>query len=351
VSQTRRREVERLSSCATALVGAYDVVMFDLDGVVYRGTDPVEGAARQLARLRTGGTKVAYVTNNASRTPEQVAEHLIGMGVKATPADVVTSAQAVARLLADRLPAGAKVLTIGAAGLDAAVHERGLTVVRSLSERPEAVVQGFGPTVDWTALAEAAHAINSGLPWFASNTDRTIPTARGTAPGNGMLVAAVRAAVDVDPIIAGKPEPALFDETVIRVGGTHPLVVGDRLDTDIAGANLVGADSMLVLTGVSGLPDLAMARPAERPTFVAPTLASLSEPHPVVDHSGPVVHCAGWTAHVHEDVVHVEAADRTASALALVRAAVSAAWHHVDATGVAADMRKVDDHLSTLSGR
>jgi HAD superfamily hydrolase (TIGR01450 family) len=343
--------VQRLGSCAGSLIGTYDVVMFDLDGVVYRGTDPVEGASQQLARLRATGIKVAYVTNNASRTPEQVAEHLTGMGVQAVPEDVVTSAQAVARLLADRLPAGARVLTIGGAGLDAALHEHGLTVVRTLAERPDAVVQGFGPTVDWSALAEAAHAVNSGLPWFASNADRTIPTARGTAPGNGMLVAAVRAAVDVEPIVAGKPEPALFDETTRRVGGTHPLVVGDRLDTDIAGANRVGADSILVLTGVSKLPQLAQARPAERPTFVAPTLAALFEPHPAVDLSGPVVHCAGWTAQIEGGVVQAQAAEGAASALALVRAAVSAAWHHVDTTGAGADMRRVDDQLSALSGR
>lgn len=351
MNQSRRRDVTQLDSCDAPLVHDYDLVMFDLDGVVYRGPDPVPGASKQLARLRADGVKVAYVTNNASRTPDTVAEHLVGMGVDAATEDVVTSAQAVARLMADALPAGAPVLTVGGDGLVAALRERGLTVVRSMDEHPVAVVQGFGPTVDWTALAEAAYAVNSGLPWFASNTDRTIPTGRGTAPGNGMLVAAVRAAVGVDPVVAGKPEPALFDETVLRVGGSRPLVVGDRLDTDIEGANRVGADSLLVLTGVSQLPELAAARPHERPGFVAPTLDALFAPHAPVDfHETARASCAGWTVSVEGGVVEVRAKESTASGLGLVRAAVGAAWHHVDTTGGEADMQQVEGQLRELGG-
>lgn len=351
MSPSRRRDVTQLGSCATALIGSYDVVMFDLDGVVYRGPDPVDGAPQHLARLRAEGIKVAYVTNNASRTPQQVASHLSGMGVEAAASDVVTSAQAVARLVAETLPAGARVLAVGAAGLVAALEERGLTVVRSAAEHPDAVVQGFGQSVDWTALAEVAHAVNSGLPWFVSNTDRTIPTARGTAPGNGMLVEAVRAAVDLDPIVAGKPEPALFDETVLRVGGTHPLVVGDRLDTDIEGANRVGADSLLVLTGVSRLRELAEARPHERPVFVAPALDALFEPHVAVDFAGSTATCAGWTAEVDRGVVEAQTTTPAASALHLVRAAVGVAWQHVDTTGRAADMQRVEGQLLALVAR
>jgi HAD superfamily hydrolase (TIGR01450 family) len=349
VSKSRRRDVTLLSSCHAPLVHDYDLVMFDLDGVVYRGPDPVEGAPERLARLRADGVKVAYVTNNASRTPDTVAERLRGMGIDAAPEDVVTSAQAVARLMADQLPAGARVLTVGGAGLVDALQERGLTAVRSMEEHPVAVVQGFGPAVDWAALAEAAHAVNSGLPWFASNTDRTVPTARGTAPGNGMLVAAVRAAVDVEPVVAGKPEPALFDETVRRVGGTRPLVVGDRLDTDIEGANNVGADSLLVLTGVCRLRDLAAAGPHERPRFVAPALDALFVPHPPVDSDGATASCAGWTTRVEDGVVQVRPTTPGASALGLVRAAVSAAWQHVDTTGSPADMQRVDDQLRELA--
>jgi HAD superfamily hydrolase (TIGR01450 family) len=345
VSNSRRRDVTRLSSSRVPLVDAYDVVMFDLDGVVYLGREPVEGAQGQLARLRHMGVKVAYVTNNASRTPDEVAEHLLSMGVDATAEDVVTSAQAVASLMAEALPRGARVLAVGSTGLVNALQERGLVVVHSMDEEPAAAVQGFGARVDWTALAEVAHVVNSGRPWFASNTDRTIPTARGIAPGNGMLVAAVRAAVDVEPVVAGKPEPALFDETVRRVGGTRPLVVGDRLDTDILGANRVGADSLLVLTGVSRLPELAAAGPHERPGFVAPNLSGLFEQHPPVEFDNGTACCAGWTAEVIDGVVRVRTTEPGESDLGLVRAAVSAAWQHEDTTGSTADMQQVVDRL------
>jgi HAD superfamily hydrolase (TIGR01450 family) len=345
VSNSRRRDVTRLSSCEAPLVAAYDLVMFDLDGVVYLGSEPVEGAQEELARLRQEGVKVAYVTNNASRTPDDVAEHLVGMGVDATAEDVVTSAQAVASLMAEALPQGARVLAVGSAGLVNALQERGLVVVTSMDQEPSAAVQGFGAHVDWTALAEVAHVVNSGMPWFASNTDRTIPTARGIAPGNGMLVAAVRAAVDVEPVVAGKPETALFDETVRRVGGTRPLVVGDRLDTDIEGANRVGADSLLVLTGVSRLPELATAGPHERPGFVAPTLGALFERHAPIEVEDGTASCAGWTAEVVDGVVRVQATEPDPSNLGLVRAAVSAAWQHVDTTGSPADMHHVEGRL------
>ena len=345
MSDSRQRDVTRLSSCVAPLVNAYDLVMFDLDGVVYVGPEPVEGAQAQLARLRQEGVKVAYVTNNASRTPDEVAEHLLGIGVDATAEDVVTSAQAVATLMAEALPSGSRVLAVGCTGLVNALQERGLVVVDSMDEEPAAAVQGFGSHVDWTALAEVAHVVNSGKPWFASNTDRTIPTARGIAPGNGMLVAAVRAAVDVDPVVAGKPEPALFDETVRRVGGTRPLVVGDRLDTDIEGANRVGADSLLVLTGVSRLHELARAGPHERPGFVASTLSALFEEHPPVETDNGTVRCGGWAAEVVDGVVTVRPTQPDTAELGLVRAAVSAAWQHVDTSGSPADMRQVEARI------
>jgi HAD superfamily hydrolase (TIGR01450 family) len=346
VSDGRRRDVLRLCSSDVPLVRSYDVVMFDLDGVVYRGPDPVPGAREHLARLRADKVAVAFVTNNASRSPEAVAERLRSMGVEAASEDVVTSAQAVARVMTGQLRPGARVLTVGGGGLVEALEEHGFTIVRSAEEDPEAVVQGFGSTVDWQALAEVAHAVNSGLPWFASNTDRTIPTARGVAPGNGMLVAAVRAAVDVDPVVAGKPEPALFDETVLRVGGDRPLVVGDRLDTDIEGANRVGADSLLVLTGVSRLRELAAATPRERPGYVAPGLGGLFELHPPLGRDGAAVTCGGWKARVQDDEVSVRAVSPGGGPIALVRAAVSAAWQHLDETGTAAGMQQVDDLLS-----
>ena len=265
------------------LSAAYDVVMLDLDGVVYVGDDAVVHAADVLDGLRQEGVRLAYLTNNASRPPVKVVERLASVGVTAGVDDVVTSAQAAARLVGERVPAGAPVLLVGGEGLREALTERGLRVVTDARSEPAAVVQGFSDDLDWATLTEGAYAIQAGVPWFASNTDRTLPTARGPAPGNGALVAALEAATGQRPMVAGKPEPALFRETMLRVGGSKPLVVGDRLDTDIEGANRVGADSLCVLTGVSDLASIAAAPAALRPTYVAPDLRALVRPAPVVE--------------------------------------------------------------------
>jgi len=349
VTDERARHVDRLSSADVALVEPYDLVMFDLDGVLYVGPTAVPGAAEQLRRLRDQGTPVAYVTNNASRTPAQVATQLRGLGIDAAATDVVTSAQAAARLVADEVPAGAAVLVVGGEGLEVALAERGLRPVRSMEDSPAALVQGYSPDVGWMHLAEASYAVAAGLPWVASNTDTTIPTARGTAPGNGTLVAAVAAASGGTPRVAGKPAAPLFDETVLRIGCHHPLVVGDRLDTDIEGANLVGADSLLVLTGVTDVDEVANAEPIRRPTYLSPDLRGLFVPHPPVHHpaeaSGSAPQdpewrtgewrcaewrCAEWRVTVSPqgalEVRPDRAADGPADAVALLRAAVSAAW-------------------------
>ncbi|MDQ3627351.1 MAG: HAD-IIA family hydrolase [Actinomycetota bacterium] len=333
----RRREIHRLAVRDEELVGGYDVAMLDLDGVVYRGGRAVTGAPEHVEAVRSRGLRIAFVTNNASRSAAVVAAHLRQLGVAAHDDEVVTSAQAVARLLADRFGAGARILCVGGDGLRAALADCGLRPVAGLEQDPIAVVQGFGPQVGWADLAEASYAVAAGLAWYASNTDRTVPTSRGTAPGNGMLVEAVAAATRARPEVAGKPEPALFDEAVLRVGGTRPLVIGDRLDTDIEGANRVGADSLLVLTGVTGLDDLTSAPPSQRPTFVAPDLGGLWVAHPRVSIDGGVATCGGFVARVETGVVRVRDSRPEASArnghaalVAFVRAVVGCAWHHAD---------------------
>ena len=342
---SRDRSVDELSNATAPLIDGYDVVMFDLDGVLYLGDDPVAHAADGAERVRAAGSSVAFVTNNASRTPEQVAAQLSDLGITAEAADVVTSAQAAARLVAAQVPAGAAVLVVGGVGLEAALAEHGLRAVRSLSHEPAAVIQGFSSEVAYAHLAEAGYAVAAGLPWVASNTDMTIPTARGIAPGNGTLVAAVAAAGGQQPQVAGKPEPPLFDETVLRIGGHRPLVVGDRLDTDIEGANRVGTDSLLVLTGVTDPSALCNAEPLRRPTFVAPDLRGLTASQPVATaverrdaDSEQGWHCEGWQAVV-TSAGRLEVAPAPASGaarnraprsgdstIALLRAAVAAAW-------------------------
>src|SRR5579863_3984059 len=171
-----------------SLGAAYDVALLDLDGVVYIGGTPIPGAPEALQQAKRGGMRLAYVTNNASRTPAAIAGLLAGMNVPADEADVVTSAQAAARLLADRLPPGAKVLVIGATALRLAVRERGLVPVSTAAEQPLAVVQGFGPGIDYGRLAEGGLAVRAGALFVATNADSTIPHAHGTAPGNGSLL-------------------------------------------------------------------------------------------------------------------------------------------------------------------
>ncbi|WP_250292060.1 HAD-IIA family hydrolase, partial [Frankia sp. CiP1_Cm_nod1] len=269
-----------LSASPAPLVDVHDAALMDLDGVVYRGSEAVPHAAPAIAAARGRGMRTVFVTNNALRTPARVAERLRSFGVLAAPADVVTSAQAAARLLAGRLPRGAAVLVAGGEGLREAVRDVGLRPVTTAGEGPAAVVQGFDPAIGYARLAEAALAIQAGALWVASNTDASVPTERGLLPGNGSLVAMLRTATGAVPLVAGKPERALHEESVRRAGARSPLIVGDRLDTDIASAVRSGTPSLLVLTGVTGKGELLRAGAHYRPTYVAADLRGLFVRHP-----------------------------------------------------------------------
>ena len=243
----------------------------------------IPGAAEALHKASAAGLRLAYVTNNAFRTPAAIAALLTSFGFPAAPQDVVTSAQAAARMLAERLPADAPVLVIGGSGLRMAVRERGLRPVSTAVAQPRAVVEGYSPDVSYSILAEGGLAVAAGALFVASNGDLTLPSRRGNQPGNGSLTQVIATATGVQPLVAGKPEPPLHHESVLRTGAKHPLVVGDRLDTDIEGAARVGADSLLVLTGVTGLAEAILAPPSQRPTYLAEDLAGLLEPHPEVN--------------------------------------------------------------------
>jgi HAD superfamily hydrolase (TIGR01450 family) len=259
-----------------ALVDGYDLVIFDLDGVVYLGDQPVAGAPEALAKLRERGTPRAYATNNASRRASEVAALLSSLGVPAEPDEVTTSAQASAAVLAGRLPAGSSVLVVGAPALHEEIADVGLRPVHQAADAPVAVVQGYGPKVGWEQLAEASVAIRGGASWIATNTDRTLPTPRGPLPGNGSLVAALATALDRQPdVVVGKPEPTLFEQVARARGARRPLVVGDRVDTDIEGAHRAGMDSLLVLTGAGRPADVLNAPPQRRPTYLAADLGGL----------------------------------------------------------------------------
>ncbi|GAA2233134.1 HAD hydrolase-like protein [Streptomyces amakusaensis] len=316
----------RPGASAKALSEAYDTALLDLDGVVYAGGEAIAYAVDSLLAARAGGMRLAYVTNNALRTPEAVAEHITELGVETAAADVINSAQAVARLISEEVPAGSRVLVIGGEGLRVALRERGLVPVESADDDPAAVVQGYGgPELPWGRFAEACYAIARGVPWFASNTDLTIPSARGIAPGNGAAVEVVRIATGAEPRVAGKPLPPMHRETVLRTGARRPLVVGDRLDTDIEGAFNGGVDSLLVLTGVTDGALLLAAPPEHRPTYVDADLRGMLTGQPEVGAvpGGGGFRCGGWTAVARAGALVLEG---EGDAMDGLRALCAAAW-------------------------
>lgn len=305
----------------SSLAQEHDCLLLDLDGTVFRGHEATPGAVETLADIRP---RALFVTNNASRAPAEVAEHLCAMGFTAEPEDIVTSAQSAARLLQEQLEPGDAVLVVGTDSLAAEVRGVGLTPVRQWSEGPVAVVQGHSPQTGWTDLAEAALAIRGGALWVAANVDKTLPTERGLLPGNGSMVEALRTATERDPQVAGKPAPALLTDALARGDFRSPLVIGDRLDTDIAGANTVGLPSLLVLSGVTTAADAVHATAGSRPDYIGADLRSLYDaaeslrvgPHP------------GWRVEVGPSAVTVTSTGQDAGdPLSVVRAAASAVWN------------------------
>ena len=306
------------------LLDSCDALLLDLDGVVYVGQHAVPNAAEVIAAAARAGKGSCYVTNNASRTPRDVADHLVALGLPATPGEVLTSAQAGAGLLADQLPAGSTVLAVGGEGVSAALRERGFAVidavnrpVGSTGDRVDAVMQGFGRQVGWEALARASFAVASGVPWVATNTDRTIPVEGGLAPGNGTLVDAVAAATGRQPQVAGKPFPAILHSAARRLSAAAPLVVGDRLDTDIQGAAAAGMPSLLVLTGVTRALDLWAAPPKMRPTSISWDLRGVLAPPLLVEEGdsaggGRVAVCSDARAEISEGALRIGGGDPVA---------------------------------------
>jgi glycerol-1-phosphatase len=318
-----------LKECDVALWQAYDVAMLDLDGVVYVGSAAVPGAPEQLAKATDAGMRLAYVTNNASRPPATVADHLVRLGIPVSAEDVVTSAQAASRLLADQLPSGSPVFVIGGTGLFDALTERGLEGVQDIGREPVAVVSGYHPDLRWKTVIDGAILVKRGLPWVATNTDLTVPTDQGQGPGNGVLVKVVADFAGREPVVAGKPAPPLFEETRDRVGGRCPLVVGDRLDTDIEGAVNAGVDSLLVMTGVTGLNELVRAKPGARPKYVAAGLEGLGTSHEVPQTRDGACRLNGWSATVEDGVLGVHGEGTRDD---WWRVVATAAWTYLDAT-------------------
>ena len=264
---------------AKSLIEGYDALFADLDGVVYEGGKAIEHAVETLGVLGAKGLQIGYVTNNSSRKPQTIADQISGYGLTVTADQVVSSGQTGVELLKTLVPAGSKVLVVGGEGLRTYTEAGGFVLVEDSSQNPAAVIQGFSPDVSWKHLAEAAYSIQNGAKWVATNQDWTIPQERGIAPGNGTLVSAVHTAVGQLPLVAGKPEVAIFETARKRFDSRRPLFVGDRIDTDILGANRSGIDSVLVLTGISQPKELLATKEDSHPTFVISDLRELLVPY------------------------------------------------------------------------
>ena len=255
------------------LAEGYDCILFDLDGVLYRGDKTIPAAPPTMARLRELGVRVVFLTNNSSRTPRQVAEKLGSHGIQADPDEVVTSALATAELLAER--GGGRAFVIGMDGVQEALRGAGIQIVDGEPETVDLVVVGLDADATYASLKTASVLVQRGARLVATNADASFPAADGLWPGAGALLAAITTTTGAEPEIVGKPFAPLFEFGLRRGGGGRPLVVGDRLDTDIEGAIDLGWDTMLVLTGVSSKADAEAA--GVRPTVIAEDVSGLLE--------------------------------------------------------------------------
>ena len=319
----------------------YDAALIDLDGVVYISENAVDYAVESLTSAVGTGLRCAFVTNNAGRSAPLVATHLRSFGLDVHDADVMTSAMAAADLLATHVEVGLAVAVVGGPGVTWALVAAGFRPVAPNDPTAVAVLMGYGPQISWQDLAHACVAIRAGALFVATNTDRTFPTSEGLAPGNGVFVQAVEEATSITALVAGKPSPVIFRSAAQRLNAQRALVIGDRLNTDIAGANNAGFDSLLVLSGVTSAREVVLAIPAERPTMIENDLRCLAEnAHPIqaiqpVDH---VWDWAGWRARVVGAQVVVEAVDPSAQPIGSVQVAAAAAWASqrvVDVIGLA----------------
>jgi HAD superfamily hydrolase (TIGR01457 family) len=259
------------------LSDSYDVFLFDLDGVLYRGDQPVPYAAESIASLRELGRRIVFVTNNSSAPPDAVATRLRSLGIEADVSEIETSALTTAELLAGRGVRTAFV--VGEEGIRSALGDAGVEVIDRPSGSIDAVVVGLDRQADYAKLRIASVLVREGSALVATNADASFPNADGQVwPGAGALLAAIVTATDARPEVVGKPEPPLLESALRRAGGGAPLFVGDRLDTDIAGAERLGWDSLLVLTGITRREDLEAS--GVQPTFVGEDLRALWDAHP-----------------------------------------------------------------------
>lgn len=331
------------------LAQAFSRFAIDLDGVLWRGERPIAGAPETVNALREAGKRVAFVTNNSSATPEAYAKRLADIGAPSDPADIVTSAHAVAELLPRTVPGirGRLATVIGGEGLRDAVRSTGARVAEDAdSHDASLVVVGWDRDFTFDRLRAATLAIRSGATFVASNTDATFPAADGLWPGAGAIVAAIATATGVEPMVAGKPETTMLDVAADRLGGGPALAIGDRVETDIAAAQAAGWPSVLVMSGVTDVPSLALAR--AWPDYIIGRLSDLLEDraHPRVraaagpdlPHVAALLHAGGLRSGAARERIGrtlVAEVDRTPVA--------TAGWEDVDGVALLRSVAVADD--------
>ncbi|MBK8446477.1 MAG: HAD-IIA family hydrolase [Micropruina sp.] len=288
------------------IIDAHDVAFFDLDGVIYLGPVAVPGAVDGIARIRATGARVMYVTNNAARSADAVAQHLRDLGFEAGPDDLITSAQVAVELLAESVPEGSLLLVTGTQNLVDLAHAAGFRTTTNADDLPDAVLQGYNPLIPWPLLDEAAIAVQRGATWYATNDDLNRPTDRGLVPGLGAQLAVVGSTVRQQPVVFGKPHAPMLDYAVTHTGAQRPIFVGDRIDTDIMGANRAGMPSLLVFTGAHGKRDLLEAAAGDRPSFIGADLSALLAPPRAAAQQGHSWHCGDAVAELVEGVASVQ---------------------------------------------
>ncbi|VEI12329.1 HAD-IIA family hydrolase [Trueperella bialowiezensis] len=309
-----------------------DYIFLDLDGVCYRGSSPIENVPEGIREAEANGNKKAFLTNNSMAAPRSVAAKLASVGVDAEESEIYTSSRTAVAQVLERFPNGAKVLALGTEGLFYELEQTDLEVVTSADDKPDAVLQGLTKDLGWRELSEAALAIRQGAVYFATNLDATLPLERGQYLGCGSMVEAVVHATGVRPIASGKPAPDMYRLAMKEKGARNPICVGDRLDTDIAGANAAELPVLHVLTGVNTARDVMLAPDHERPTFLGIDMLDLNIAIPAITRDGSEWTCGEARVSLGSGVITVNGSELTTSQIGLnaYRALVATVWDAID---------------------
>lgn len=301
-----------MSAVRQSPAASHQAIFFDLDGVIHRGGVPTHQISATTQNLRQAGQELRFITNNASKTTSDVAALLNSLGVPCEPTEVITSIAACVQAMTQQLPTGSAVLVLGTAALRDAVTAAGFTLAEP-HQPCAAVVQGFNPELTWRDLAAACAAITHGALWFAPNQDQTIPLDWGFGPGNGAMGKPITAVTGKTPITTGKPHPPMYELAKSTVATGQILFVGDRLDTDIAGAHHSGLTSALVLTGVANAQAALAAEPHQRPDYLLSHASELTAAYHCPEGDADQARCGDQVVRWAAGQVQLEHAEHTST--------------------------------------